>query len=57
MVVVAVGAAVVAVAVVVFIDLYRVGDKRAWTRQAPWYVACARAVCVVCRKFVACVYV
>ena len=24
------------------------GYARAWTRQAPWYMPCARAACVVC---------
>ena len=30
---------------------------RAWTRQAPWYVPCAPAVCVRCGEFAACAYV
>ena len=29
------------------------GCARAWTRQAPWYVPCAGAACVVCREFAA----
>ena len=60
--VVAVGLVVVAleviiVFIVVTIGLYCAGDPRAWTRQTPWYVPCARAVCVVCRDFAACVHV
>ena len=29
---------------------------RAWTRQAPWYMPCREAVCVVCHEFPACVH-
>ena len=51
--VVVVGTAVVAVVVVVVnvvvADLHCVSDARAWIRQVPCYVTCARAVCVVCR--------
>ena len=54
---VAMGAAVVALAVVVIVDLHGASDTRVWTRQAPWYVLCARAVCVMCREFAAWVYV
>ena len=34
-----------------------VSCARAWTRQAPWYVPCALAACILCREFVACTYV
>ena len=27
------------------------------TKQAPWYVPCALAACILCREFVACTYV
>ena len=33
-----------------------VSCARAWTRQAPWYVPCALAACILCREFVACTY-
>ena len=32
------------------------GCARVWTRQAPWYVPCARAACILCCEFVACAY-
>ena len=50
---VATGAAVV----VVVVDFDFAGGLRAWTRQAPWYLPCGEAVCVVCREFAASVYV
>ena len=34
-----------------------VSCARAWTRQAPWYVPCASAACILCREFVTCAYV
>ena len=33
-----------------------ISGARAWTRQAPWYVPCGEAVCVMCREFLACVH-
>ena len=39
--------AVGVVVVVVLVDLYCASDAWEWTRQAPWYVPCARAVYVV----------
>ena len=33
------------------------GGAWAWTRQAPWYLPCGEAVCVVFREFAACVCV
>ena len=33
-----------------------VGGAQAWTRQAPWYVPCGEAVCVMCHEFPACVH-
>ena len=36
---------------------YYTGGAWAWTRQAPWYLPCGEAVCVVCREFAACVYI
>ena len=50
--VVAMGAAVF-VGVVVVVDFDFAGGPRAWTRQAPWYVPCGEAVCIVCREFLA----
>ena len=41
--------------VVIVVDF--AGGSRAWTRQAPWYLPCGEAVCVVCHEFVACVCV
>ena len=51
-VVVVVGAVVVVVVVVVDFA----GGARAWTRQAPWYLPCGEAVCIVCCDFAACVH-
>ena len=57
-----VAAAVVAVAIgvtVVFFvfDFYFAGGAWTWMRQAPWYLPCGEAVCIVYHEFVACVYV
>ena len=43
--------------VVVVVDVDFAGGARAWTRQAPWYLLCGEAVCIVCCEFAACVYV
>ena len=43
--------------VVVVFDSDFVGDARAWTRQAPWYLPYGDALCVVFREFAACVCV
>ena len=34
-----------------------VSYARAWTRQAPLYVPCASATCILCREFATCAYV
>ena len=51
------GAVVVVVVIVVVVDFNFAGGARAWTRQAPWYLPCDEAVCIVCHEFAACVYV
>ena len=48
---------VVAMPIVVVVGFCCSRDAWAWTRQAPWYMPCAQAVCVMCCEFVACVYV
>ena len=35
-------------------DFIEVSCARAWTRQAPWYVPCASAACILCCEFAAC---
>ena len=35
----------------------KVGCARAWMREAPWYVPCASATCILCREFAICAYV
>ena len=55
-VVVAVAAGAIVVVVVV-VDFDFAGGARAWTRQAPLYLPCGEAVCVVCCEFAVCVYV
>ena len=45
-----------AIFVVVVVVVVVAGVGRAWTRQAPWYVPCGEAMCVVCHKFPACVH-
>ena len=42
---------------VYLLHFIEVSCARAWTRQAPWYVTCASAACILCREFVACAYV
>ena len=43
--------------VLFYTRFYCTGCARAWTRQAPWYMPCARAACLVCREFAICAYV
>ena len=38
--------------VVVVVDSDYASSAQAWTRQAPWYMPCGKAMCVVCCKFV-----
>ena len=33
------------------------GCARAWTRQAPWYMPCTSATCILRCEFAACAYV
>ena len=54
---VAMRAAIFVVVVVVVVDSDSADGALAWTRQAPWYLPCGEAMCVVFCEFVACVYV
>ena len=47
----------VAIVVVLVFDFYFACGARAWKRQAPWYLPCGEAVCVMCHEFAARVYV
>ena len=51
-----VAAVATGVVVVVVVDFDFASGAQAWTRQAPWYLPCGEAVCVVCHEFAACVH-
>ena len=46
-----------AAVVVALFGFYCTGGAWAWTRQAPWYMPCGEAVCVVCHEFATYVHV